>query len=65
MVAGLFDSVVFLFTFLPVVLFLYYLMPGQLKNALLLLASLVFYAWGEPVAVFLMVGMALFTYACA
>ena len=64
MVAGLFDSVVFLFTFLPVVLFLYYLMPGQLKNALLLLASLVFYAWGEPVAVFLMVGMALFTYAC-
>lgn len=64
MVAGLFDSVVFLFTFLPVVLFLYYLMPGQLKNVLLLLASLVFYAWGEPVAVFLLIGMSMFNYAC-
>lgn len=62
MVAGLFDSVVFLFTFLPVVLFLYYLTPGQLKNVLLLLASLVFYAWGEPAAVFLMVGMTVFNY---
>lgn len=63
MISGLFDSVVFLFTFLPVVLFLYCLMPGQLKNALLLLASLVFYAWGEPAAVFLMAGMILFNYA--
>lgn len=64
MVAGLFDSVVFLFTFLPVVLFLYYLMPGQLKNVLLLLVSLVFYAWGEPAAVFVLAGMILFNYAC-
>lgn len=64
MVAGLFDSVVFLFTFLPVVLFLYYLIPEQLKNVLLLLASLVFYAWGEPVAVFLLIGLVLFDYAC-
>lgn len=44
----LFDSVVFLFSFLPAVLLLYYLLPGMLKNAVLLLASLVFYAWGEP-----------------
>lgn len=64
MIAGLFDSVVFLFTFLPVVLFLYYLVPGQLKNVLLLLASLVFYAWGEPIAVFLLAGTVLFNYAC-
>lgn len=63
MVAGLFDSVVFLFSFLPIVLFLYYLMPEQLKNILLLLASLVFYAWGEPVAIFLLLGMLLFNYA--
>lgn len=64
MVAGLFDSVVFLFTFLPVVLFLYYIMPEQLKNVLLLLASLVFYAWGEPAAVFLLIGLVLFNYVC-
>lgn len=63
MITGLFDSVVFLFTFLPVVLFLYYLMPGGLKNGLLLLASLLFYAWGEPAGVFLMAGMILFNYA--
>ena len=42
----LFDSVVFLFSFLPVVLILYYLAPGRLKEAVLRLANLVFYAWG-------------------
>ena len=41
----LFDSVVFLFSFLRVVLILYYLAPGRLKEAVLLLANLVFYAW--------------------
>lgn len=63
MITGLFDSVVFLFSFLPVVLLLYYLIPGQLKNVLLLLASLVFYAWGEPAAVILLAGLILFNYA--
>ena len=51
-----FSSATFLFFFLPCVLGLYYLSPMRVRNALLLLASLVFYAWGEPVYVFLMIG---------
>ncbi len=52
----LFSSINFLFVFLPIVLILYYVIPSRrLCNLLLLLASLVFYAWGEPVYVILMV----------
>ena len=41
----LFGSTVFLFTFLPVFLIVYYLVPRPLKNAVLLAGSLVFYTW--------------------
>ena len=58
----LFSSIVFLFTFLPVVLILYYLLPVRFRNVILLLASLVFYAWGEPVYLFLMLLSILFNY---
>ena len=44
----IFSSIPFLYYFLPLVLLLYYLVPSRTKNALLLLASLLFYAWGEP-----------------
>ena len=45
-----FSSLTFLFLFLPLVLLLYYILPGiRAKNILLLVASLLFYAWGEPV----------------
>ena len=47
----LFSSIPFLYYFLPCVLILYFLAPKRCKNAVLLLASLVFYAWGEPVYV--------------
>ena len=50
----LFSSVTFLYYFLPIVLILYYVVPFKLKNFVLFLASLVFYAWGEPKYVFLM-----------
>ncbi len=50
----LFSSVTFLYYFLPIVLLLYYVVPKKLKNFVLFLASLVFYAWGEPKYVFLM-----------
>ena len=40
-----FNSVVFLFCFLPLALLLYYITPGRAKNAVLLLESLVFYCW--------------------
>ena len=60
----LFDSVVFLFSFLPAVLLLYYLLPGMLKNAVLLLASLVFYAWGEPTGILILIVSVIFNYIC-
>ena len=44
----LFSSVPFLFYFLPGVLLVYFAVPGKLKNSVLLLASLIFYGWGEP-----------------
>ncbi|MBM6971952.1 MBOAT family protein, partial [Mordavella massiliensis] len=58
----LFSSIVFLFTFLPIVLILYYVLPRQFKNPVLLLASLLFYAWGEPIYLFLMMFSILFNY---
>jgi len=46
-VAVVFSSTVFLFLFLPVVLGLYFLVRPGLRNGVLLLASLIYYAWGE------------------
>lgn len=60
----LFSSIVFLFTFLPIVLILYRVVPKTFKNTVLLLASLLFYAWGEPVYLFLMMLSILFNYVC-
>ena len=51
----LFSSNVFLFAFLPSVLLIYFICPKKLRNIVLLLWSLVFYGWGEPVYLFLMV----------
>ena len=51
----LFSSIPFLYYFLPAVLAAYFLVPRQVKNAVLLLASLFFYGWGEPKYVLLMV----------
>ncbi len=48
-----FSSLLFLFRFLPLVLGIYFLAPKKLRNLVLFLASLVFYAWGEPVYVVL------------
>ncbi len=58
----LFSSNVFLFAFMPSVLLIYYLCPRKLRNSVLLLWSLVFYGWGEPVYLFLMIGTILINY---
>ncbi len=50
----LFSSLLFLFAFLPIVLLLYYLLPARWRNPALLVFNLVFYGWGEPVYVLLM-----------
>ena len=49
-----FSSVLFLFRFLPIFMICYYVAPGRMKNFILFLGSLFFYAWGEPIYVVLM-----------
>lgn len=58
----LFSSITFLYYFLPLVLILTIAAPKKGKNLVLLLASLVFYAWGEPIYVLLMVLLILVGY---
>ncbi len=57
-----FSSIVFIFVFLPAVMVLYRILPEKLRNGLLLVASLIFYAWGEPVYVLLMMFSITFNY---
>jgi alginate O-acetyltransferase complex protein AlgI len=57
-----FSSLLFLFRFLPAVLLFYYILPGRLRNLVLFLASLLFYAWGEPIYVGLILFSALVDY---
>ncbi len=61
----LFSSIFFLFTFLPIVLLIYFLVPVKAKNFVLFIASILFYSWGEPVYVFLMLFSAVFNYCMA
>ena len=49
-----FSSLVFLFAFLPIALLLYFLVPRKWRNFILLIISLIFYAWGEPIYIVLM-----------
>ena len=59
-----FSSITFLFLFLPVVLAVYYIAPEKYKNIILLISSIIFYAWGEPVYVVLMILSILLNYFC-
>lgn len=58
-----FSSIPFLFFFLPLCLILYYAVPERWKNLVLLVFSLVFYAWGEPVFILLMLASCTFNWA--
>ncbi len=57
-----FSSFVFLLLFLPTTLALYYLSLKQAKNGVLFVASLVFYAWGEPIYILIMLFSTVFDY---
>lgn len=64
----LFSSLVFIFAFLPITVGVYYLIPEQrmkMRNIWLLVMSLFFYSWGEPVYIFLMIFSAAFNYFMA
>ncbi len=60
-----FSSVSFLFFFMPIFFILYYIVPSKFKNFCLLIFSLIFYAWGEPIYIFLMLFETLINYICA
>lgn len=63
MVKLLFSSITFLGFFLPIVLILYYALPSvKYRNCVLLLSSLLFYAWGEPKFVLLMIISIIFNF---
>lgn len=60
----LFSSMTFLFAFLPVTVAVYYLVPQKFKNIVMLIASLIFYAWGEPMYIVLMILSIIMNYFC-
>ncbi len=59
-----FSSLTFLLWFLPCVLLVYFLVPKKAKNAILFAFSLLFYAWGEPIYVGLMIFSTVLDYCC-
>ncbi len=50
-----FSSLLFMFVYLPIVLGIYFLTPVKLRNIFLLIANLIFYGWGEPVYILIMI----------
>ena len=62
----LFSSLTFLFAFLPILIILYYVIPNRtFRNVILLIFSLGFYAWGEPIYILLMIFSIVFNYFMA
>lgn len=57
-----FSSTLFIFFFLPAVLLVYFAVPGRLRNFVLLFFSLIFYSWGEPVYILIMLFSTIFDY---
>lgn len=57
-----FSSLIFIFMFLPITLLIYYIFPKKLRNFILLVVSLIFYGWGEPVYISLMIFSIIFDY---
>lgn len=60
----LFSGIPFLYYFLPAVMLVYFLVPQRFRNGVLLVFSLVFYGWGEPKVLGLMVATILSIYGC-
>lgn len=58
----LFSSISFLYYFLPCVLIIYLAVPNKYKNIILLISSLLFYFYGEPIYILVMIGSILSAY---
>ena len=59
-----FSSIMFLFRFLPVTFLIYYIVPRKFKNLVLMVASMIFYAWGEVKYLPIMIASILVDYSC-
>lgn len=59
-----FSSLLFLFIFLPIFLAIYFILPKKLRNFILFIGSLMFYAWGEPIYVSIMIFSTVLDYSC-
>ena len=59
-----FSSIVFLYIFLPIMLLAYFIVPSKFKNAIMILASLIFFAWGEIRYIFIMLLLAVMDFWC-
>lgn len=59
-----FSSITFIFGFMPLFLAVYHLIPEKYKNIVLLIGSVFFYAWGEPIYVVLMILSIVFNFFC-
>ncbi|PEF33613.1 MBOAT family O-acyltransferase [Bacillus wiedmannii] len=57
-----FSSLIFLFVFFPITLLIYYLAPNRLRNLILFAVSLIFYAWGEPIYITIMLFSTVFDF---
>ena len=60
-----FNSVIFIFCFLPIFLLIYYFVPARARNPVLFAGSLFFYAWGDPTYLVLMLFSSFFNYYMA
>ncbi len=59
-----FSSIVFLYIFLPIMLLIYFIVPNKFKNAVMIVVSLIFFAWGEIRYIFIMLLLAVMDYVC-
>lgn len=59
-----FSSLLFLFCYLPIVLLIYYIIPYKIRNLFLFIVNLIFYGWGEPIYVSLMIFSTIVDYTC-
>ena len=59
-----FSSIVFLYIFLPIMIFIYFIVPNKFKNAVMIIASLIFFAWGEIRYIFIMLLLAIMDFTC-
>ena len=59
-----FSSIVYLYIFFPIMLLIYFAVPKKFKNAVMILASLIFFAWGEIKYIFIMLILAVMDFLC-